>query len=133
MAINDSSELISQVVSLYSESGLSTYRIARTLQISRQRVARILRGEGVTIAIRGAGRQRPLKVDGPITEGLLRSLYIDNRLSSVDIGRAFRVSDRFVRSRLVLWGIERRTKGKWNRHDRADVGPEELRPLYLEK
>jgi hypothetical protein len=96
-------------------------------------VSEILRGGGIAIAPKGAGRRRPLRVERAITEGALRYLYVNCLLSSVEIGRALGISDRLVRSRLELWGIERRTRGQWNRFDRSDVAPEEIRPLYVGK
>jgi hypothetical protein len=129
----DESELETKVVDLYSKSGYSARRIAQTLRIDRQRVSEILRRKGIEIAPRGAGRRRPLRVEGAITEGALRYLYIDCLLSSVEIGRALGISDRLVRSRLKLWGIERRTRGQFNRFDRRDVAPDDLLPLYVEK
>jgi hypothetical protein len=122
-----------RVVNLYSKSGYSTRRIAQTMRIDRQRVSEILRRKGIEIAPRGAGRRRPLRVEGAITEGALRYLYVDCLLSSVEIGRALGISDRLVRSRLNLWEIQRRTRGQFNRFDRRDVAPDDLRPLYVEK
>jgi transposase len=128
-----SEALSKRIVKLYVESGYSTRRIAETVGIDRQRVTQILRERGVDLAPRGAGRRRPLKVEGMIGEELLRYLYINCQMSSVEIGKGLGVSDRLVRSRLKLWGIETRTRGQFNRFDRSDVDPEELRPLYVEK
>ncbi|TAN20023.1 MAG: hypothetical protein EPN30_11145 [Actinomycetota bacterium] len=126
-------EIVAQIVRLYSEFGLSTYRIAEQVKLDRQRIVRILRREGVTIAARGSGRPRPLKVVDGLSEETLRSLYIDHWMSSIEIGRTLGISDRTVRSRLALWGIERRTRGSFDRHDRTDVTPEELDRLYVDK
>lgn len=128
-----SEALSKRIVKLYVERDYSTRRIAETVGIDRQRVTQILREGGVDLAPRGAGRRRPLKVEGIIGEELLRYLYINCQMSSVDIGKGLGVSDRLVRSRLKLWGIETRTRGQFNRFDRRDVGPDELRPLYIEK
>lgn len=68
-----------------------------------------------------------------IGEELLRYLYINCQMSSVEIGKGLGISDRLVRSRLKLWGIETRPRGQFNRCDRGDVDPEELRRLYIEK
>lgn len=133
MAVDYPSDVIDEIVRLYCESGLSTYRIANALEIDRQRVTQILRREGVVIAPKGAGRSRPLRVEGAITKEALNFLYTQQRMSSVEIGRVFGLSDRFVRSRLKLWRIERRTKGGLNRFDRHDVDSEDLSRLYLEK
>lgn len=133
MAVDYPSDVIDQIVRLYCESGLSTYRIAQALEVDRQRVAPILRREGVAVAPKGAGRSRPLRLKDVITRDELVLLYTEQRMSSVEIGRAFGLSDRFVRSRLKLWGIERRTKGGINRYDRHEVDSEDLSCLYLEK
>ena len=125
--------LARRIVELYVERDYSTRRIAETVGIDRQRVSQILRERGVNVARRGAGRRRPLKVEGMIGEGLLRYLYINCQMSSVDIGKGLGISDRLVRSRLKLWGIETRTRGQFNRFDRGDVDSDELRPLYIEK
>ena len=126
-------EIVAQIVRLYLECGLSTYRIAEKFNLDRQRIARILRCEGVTIAPRGSGRSRPLKVLEGYSEETLRTLYIDKWMSSVEIGRALGISDRLVRKRLALFGIGRRTRGKFDRHDRADISPDELEHLYVDK
>lgn len=126
-------KVVKRVVCLYCESGLSTRRIADLTDIDRQRVTRILRRAGVSVAARGYGRRRPLRVDGTISEAALNYLYKNCRMSSVQIGRALGVSDRFIRSRLKMWGIETRTKGQWNREDRKDVDVDDLARLYLEK
>jgi hypothetical protein len=133
VSATDSAIAVAEIVHLYVECGLSTYRIANEVRIDRQRVARILRREGVAIVPRGAGRRRPLKVVDVLSEETLRDLYVGTRLSSTNIGRMLGLSDRFVRSRLALWGIERRTRGQWDRHDRTDVEPDELGPLYRDK
>ena len=133
MVVDYPSDVIDEIVRLYCESGLSTYRIAQALEIDRQRVTHILRREGVAVVPKGAGRSRPLRVEGVVTKDELSFLYTEQRMSSVEIGRAFGLSDRFVRSRLKLWQIERRTKGGLNRYDRHDVDSEDLSRLYLEK
>lgn len=103
------------------EDGISTYRIAEKVKLDRQRITRILRREGVTIAQRGSGRSKSLRVVDGLSEETLRDLYIDRWMSSIEIGCAFGISDRFVRSRLTLSGIDRRTRGDFDRHDRTDV------------
>lgn len=133
MSTVGSSKVDKAVVRLYVESGYSTRRISQDLGIDRQRVAKILHLEGIAVAHKGAGRKRPLRVSSPISESALRYLYVDLRMSSVDIGRALGVSDRFLRSRMKLWGIERRTRGMWNRTDRTNVDVQDLRDLYLHK
>jgi transposase len=133
VSVATSETLSKRVVNLYVEGQYSARRVAEVVGIDRQRVSRILREQGITLAPRGAGRRRPLKVNGPLSEGTLRQLYVDRRLSSVDIGRGLGVSDRLVRSRLKLWGIETRSRGQWNSFDRSDIDPEELWPLYVEK
>jgi hypothetical protein len=133
VAADDIEGSTKQIIRLYVEDGYSTRRIAETVGIDRQKVTRILRNRGITLAPRGVGRSRPLKVEGTISEATLRYLYVNGRMSSVEIGRALGISDRLVRSRLKLWGIETRTRGQWNRFDRSDVDPDDLRPLYVEK
>lgn len=126
-------KVVRRIVSLYCDSGLSTRRISELVHVDRQRVTRILRRSGVEVAARGFGRRRPLRVEGAVSQAVLSYLYVDCRISSVQIGRALGVSDRFVRSRLKIWGIETRTKGQWNREDRRDVDVDDLICLYLEK
>jgi len=133
MGTVESAKVVETVVKLYVSSGYSTRRIAQDLDIDRQRVEHILHREGIEVAQRGAGRNRPLKIECPISESALRYLYVDLQMSSVEIGRALGISDRFLRSRMKLWGIERRTRGKWNRTDRVDVELQDLRDLYLHK
>lgn len=128
-----SPEAVARIIELYVKGGLSTYRIGEEVGMDRQRIARILRRDGVTLAPRGAGRRRVLKVANVLPEETLRELYVDNRLSSIDIGLLLGLSDRFVRSRLARSGIERRTRGKWDRRDRTDVSTSELGRLYLDK
>ncbi len=128
-----SEALSRRIADLYVERGYSTRRVAETVGIDRQRVTKILREQGIALAPRGAGRRRPLKVEGLVGEGILRYLYIDRQMSSVDIGRRLGISDRLVRSRLKMWGIETRTRGQFNRFDRGDVDLDDLRPLYIDK
>lgn len=133
MSAVESSKIVSAVAKLYLESGYSTRRIAQELNVDRQRVEQILHRQGIKVAQRGAGRNRPLRIESPISESALQYLYVDLQMSSVEIGRALGISDRFLRSRMKLWGIERRTRGKWNRTDRVDVELQDLRDLYLHK
>jgi hypothetical protein len=121
------------VTTLYLEQGYSTRRIANDLGVDRQRVVAILREQDVRLAPRGAGRRRPLKIDSSLNAETLRFLYVDCRFSSVEIGRGLGLSDRFIRSRLKLWGIERRSRGQWNRFDRTEVFPNELQSPYVEQ
>ena len=126
-------EVTKWMIGLYLDGGYSTRRIAEVVGIDRQRVARIFKDQGVVLAPRGAGRSRPLRIEGVIGEDTLRHLYINRRMSSVEIGRALGISDRFVRGRLKLWAIETRSRGQFDRFDRSDVDPDELRPFYVEK
>ncbi len=122
-----------RVVSLYQDSGYSIRRIARELGLDRQRVSGILRIEGVEVAPKGAGRSRPLRVSSSLTKSQLHFLYIERQMSSVEIGRILGLSDRFIRSRLKLWGIDSRTRGSWNRFDRSEADTEDLVSLYVDK
>lgn len=133
MATGRIEALEAQVVRLYREEGLSTRRIADAVGVDRGRVCRILKREGVHVTPRGAGRKRPLRVNDSISESALRYLYVNLQMSSVEIGRALGISDRFLRSRLRHWGIVSRSKGQWNRIDRDDVAREDLMRLYVEK
>ena len=133
MAATHSGALVRRVADLYINKGYSTRRIGDDVGIDRQQVVKILREQGIQLSPRGAGRRRPLKVDSSINAEVLRYLYVERQLSSVEIGRGLGMSDRFIRSRLKLWGIERRSRGQWNRFDRTDVDPDELEPLYVEK
>ncbi|MDH2903782.1 MAG: hypothetical protein PXZ08_07520 [Actinomycetota bacterium] len=133
MSVDHTPDVVDQIVDLYSESGMSTRRIAEIMQIDRQRVTQILCDNGIAVAPRGVGRTRPLRVPNVISKNDLEYLYTTQRMSSVEIGRVLGLSDRFIRSRLKLWRIERRTKGALNRYDRQEVDTGELTRLYLEK
>lgn len=133
MSVHYAPDVVDQIIDLYSGSGMSTRRIAEIVQIDRQRVTQILCDNGIAVAPRGIGRSRPLKVPGVITREVLDFLYTERKMSSVEIGRTLGLSDRFIRSRLKMWHIERRTKGALNRYDRREVDTSELTRLYLEE
>ncbi len=126
-------EIVSEVVSLYVDDGLSTYRIGEQLGIDRQRVTRILHRAGVPVAPRGKSRSRPLRVEDDGTEAELRRLYLDDRLGTPAIGALLGIPERRVRDRLARYGIDRRHKGGWDRTDRTTVEPGSIEDLYVKK
>jgi hypothetical protein len=119
---------------LYTCRGLSTYSIAGQTGLDRQRVARMLRRAGVPLRPRGAGRLRPVRRRGdpPDLPRLMRELYEDARLDSRQIAALVSMPERTVRDRLRRYGITARTRGGWNREDRATVPAEVLQTLYSE-
>ena len=119
---------------LYTCRGLSTYSIAGQTGLDRQRVARVLRKAGVPLRPRGAGRLRPVRRRGdpPDLPRLMRELYEDARLDSRQIAALVNMPERTVRDRLRRYGITARTRGGWNREDRATVPADMLQTLYRE-
>lgn len=117
---------------LYVCEELSTYRIGVHVGLDRQRVTRMLRGSGVPLRPRGAGRSRPhaRAADPADLRSLLDALYVQERLSSRQIGLVLGMPERRVRTRLRELGISRRTRGSYNREDRETLAPERLRELY---
>jgi hypothetical protein len=116
---------------LYVCRGLSTYTIGQITGLDRQRVTRMLRRAGVSLRPRGAGRLRPLRRDDPPGfRQLLAGLYEAGRLGSPQIAAITGMPERTVRDRLRRYGIAVRTRGRWNREDRATVPAEILDDLY---
>ena len=116
---------------LYVCLGLSTYGIADLSGIDRQRVTRLLRRAAVPVRPRGAGRLRPVRRDDPPgLPRLMAELYEAGRLSSRQIGAVTGLPERTVRDRLRRYGVQRRTRGRWNREDRHTVPAGTLCRLY---
>jgi hypothetical protein len=103
-------KIVAVIIALYVDCGFSTYRIAEDVGIDRQRVARLLRKAGVALPRRGRRRRRPLRVAHATTDEMLRTLYVDLRMPSTEIGAALCISNRLVRSRLRRAGISLRSK-----------------------
>ncbi|HEY7431508.1 MAG TPA: hypothetical protein VH641_12350 [Streptosporangiaceae bacterium] len=123
-----------RVIHLYTCQGLSTYRIGDISGIGRQRVTRILHRAGITVKPRGAGRPRLPRAPGsPVPDAVLADLYLAERLSSAEIEGLTGVPARSVRDRLRVYGVPMRTKGGFNREDRAAVPARLLRDLYLRR
>ena len=119
---------------LYLCRGLSTYAIAGRTGVDRQRVTGMLRREGVPLRARGAGRPRPERrpADLPSLPALMHALYADARLSSRQVAAILGMPERTVRDRLRRYGIKARTRGPYNREDRATVPAGTLQVLYVE-
>jgi len=118
---------------LYLCHGLSTYQIAARAGADRQRVTRALRRAGVPLRPRGVGRLRPeLRPGPPDLPRIIRELYQEARLSSPQVAAILGMPERTLRDRLRRYGIKARTRGRWNREDRATVPAEVLRLLYVE-
>jgi hypothetical protein len=117
---------------LYICRELSTYRIADLTGLNRQRVTQALHQAGVSLRPRGAGRLRPLRRAGdpPGLPQLMAELYQVARLSSRQIATITSLPERTVRDRLRRYGIQARSRGRWNREDRRTVPVQTLRDLY---
>jgi hypothetical protein len=117
---------------LYLCRGLSTYRIAELTGLDRQRVTRALHHADVPLRARGAGRLRPVRrlADPPGLQQLITELYEAGRLSSRQIAAITGLPERTVRDRLRRYGIQARSRGRWNREDRRTFPAETLRALY---
>jgi hypothetical protein len=118
----------------YQCLGRSTYQIAATTGLDRQRVTRALRRAGVPLRARGAGRLRPLRraADPPDLPQRLRELYVEARIGSPQTAQILGLPERTIRDRLRRYGIQTRTRGKWNREDRTTAPETELGFLYGE-
>jgi hypothetical protein len=129
----DSSQA-SWLAHLYLCQGLSTYSIAGRTGLDRQRVTRMLRKSGVPLRPGGAGRRRPERRPGdpPDLPRLMRALYEGARLDSRQVAAILGMPERTVRDRMRRYGIAARTRGGWNREDRAKVPAEILEFLYSE-
>jgi hypothetical protein len=122
-------DLAEQICHLYLCRGLSTYRIAAIVGISRQRVGRMLRQTGVPVKPRGAGRRRATA--DPAAVAALKDLYLQFRLTSGQIASLTGVPERTVRDRLRAEGVTMRSRGRCNREDRLTVPAEALADLYV--
>jgi hypothetical protein len=98
----------------------------------RQRVARILHEQGISVQPRGAGRpRRAADSDAPFPVWVLAELYQDRRMTCTQISALTGIPARTVRDRLVGHGVRMRTKGRLNREDRVDVDRCLLADLYV--
>jgi hypothetical protein len=122
----------SRLAHLYLCEELSTYGIAQLTGVDRQRVTRLLHRAGVPLRPRGAGGTRPgqRRPDPPDLGLVLAELYVDQRLSTPQIGEMLGLPDRRVRDRLRRYGIQARTRGGWQREDRRALPAEALQLLY---
>ena len=125
--------MLERVVHLYGCRGLSTYRIAGVVGVSRQVVTRMLHRAGVPVKPRGGGRRRlPRGAGAGVPDVLLADLYLRRRLTCAQISELTSVPARTVQSRLRAQGIRLRTRGRFNREDRLDVEPSVLTAMYVE-
>jgi DNA-binding CsgD family transcriptional regulator len=124
-----------EVVRMYLDEGLSARQIAASLHLSRPRVSSALREAGLALAGRGRGRRRPNRrlPEPEDLSGVLRQLYVEQRLTSKTVGELLGMSERTVRERLEEHGIPRRTKGGFDRQDRLDPDPAAVAELYLDR
>jgi hypothetical protein len=121
-----------RVAHLYSCQGLSTYRIADVVGVSRQVVTRMLHRAAVPVRSRGSGRRRPPRGTGAaVPDVLLADLYLQRRYNCAQIAELTSVPARTVHGRLRAQGIRLRTRGAFNREDRQAVEPTALADMYL--
>jgi hypothetical protein len=121
-----------RVAHLYGCRGLSTYRIADVVGVSRQVVTRMLHRAGVPVKPRGGGRRRlPRGAGAGVPDVLLADLYLRRRLTCAQISALTSVPARTVQNRLHAQGIRLRTRGRFNREDRLDIEPSALTAMYL--
>ena len=121
-----------RVVHLYGCRGLSTYRVAAVVGISRQRVTRVLHRAGAPVNPRGSGRRRPPRGTGAdVPDMLLADLYLSHRLTCAQISELTQIPPRTVQDRLRAHGVSLRTRGRFNREDRLAIEPDVLADLYL--
>jgi hypothetical protein len=119
--------LEARVSHLYECEQLSTRQVAAATGVSRPRVASILRGAGVTVKARGAGRRRR---PDPRVE-LIEELYVGGRLSSTRISELTGIPSRTIRGWLHARGVPVRTRGRMSREVRTAAPAEPLKQLYL--
>jgi hypothetical protein len=100
--------------------------------VDRQRIGRLLRTAGVQLRPRGAGGTRPERRSGDPADlaAILRDLYADRGLSTIEISALLGIPDRTVRDRLRRYGIASRTKGGWRREDRRVLPAGLVQNLY---
>lgn len=115
---------------LYACQGLSTYRIAAIVRISRQRITRMLHDSGVPVKPRGAGRGRPERSQASFPAAVLADLYLRDKLTSSQISVVTGIPARTVRNRLIRHGVRMRNRGRMSREDRLAVEPGPLVKLY---
>jgi hypothetical protein len=121
-----------RIAHLYRCRGLSTYRIAAVVGISRQRVTRVLHWAGVPVTPRGSGRHRlPRGAGAAVPNFLLADMYLRHRLNCTQISELTQIPTRTVQDRLRAYGVQLRTRGRFNREDRLAVEPEVLAETYL--
>jgi hypothetical protein len=122
-----------RVAHLYGCRGLSTYRIAEVVGVSRQVVTRMLHRAGAPVKPRGGGRRRlPRSTGAGIPDTLLADLYLRHRLTCAQISELISVPARTVQDRLRAQGIRLRTRGRFNREDRLAVEPSALAAMYVQ-
>ena len=130
----ESANLKRRIQDLYVDKGFSTYAIERALGMDRQRVARLLRLDGIALSPRGAGRRRgPTQALFSATaRELLTDLYIRERRSTAEIGNLLHTSGTTVRRLLREQGIRVRTTGGANREDRTTPSIDLIDKLYMQ-
>jgi len=145
----ESANLKRRVHDLYVDKGLSTYAIGRALGVDRQRVGRLLRGDGIALSPRGAGRPRAqtqalfsatareLLTDLYIRErttgganredrttpriDLIEKLYLQRELSAAEVARKVGCSSRIVLRLIHDMGWPVRVGGRALRHGPEDI------------
>jgi hypothetical protein len=124
--------MLERIAHLYACQMLSTYKIAKATGVDRQRVASLLHKAGVIVTPRGAGRHKVRRnAEDERLDELMAHLYLTERLPSTQIAELTGMRDHTVLARLRAKGVPIRTRGRFNREDRAAVSPDELAALYL--
>lgn len=101
------------------------------LSACSSRVGRLLVQARVPVKPRGAGRPRPLGKDETAAADAMARLYLEGRLTTVQISELTGVPTRTVRDRLRARGVRMRTRGRLNREDRLTVPADVIAELYV--
>jgi hypothetical protein len=123
-------DLLERIGHLYQCEELSTYQIAATAGLSRQRVNRLLKRMGIAVQPGGAGRRR--RPRAAVSAEALRGLYLTDRLSARQIRARTGIPEQEVRDRLRADGVQLRTRGSCSREDRTVAPPDAVAELYVQ-
>jgi transposase len=111
---------------LYIEQGMNIQEIAEKLDVSYATVQERMEEHG--IPRRSRGKYKRADLGG---EEHLRELYIEQEMTSTEIGEDFGVSKKTVLNRMEEYGIQRRNSGESRKKNLG--GEEHLRELYIKQ